>query len=221
MKCAILCGGLGTRLHPLTLNRPKSLVDVNGRPFIFHQLDLLQRRGIREVVLCIGHLGWDIVGELRRYYKFPLDVKHSHDGDGQLGTAGALRKALPLLGDSFFVLYGDSYLDAVDYHEVAKAFKDRCRLALMTVCRSERANCIYHDGKISLYDKRVRHPYMAHIDYGLSVLHRSALDGDESDLADVFHKLSECQQLAGYEVAKRYHNIGSLEGLEELRGYLK
>lgn len=221
MKVAILAGGLGTRLHPLTDNLPKSLVPVNGNPFIYHQLQLLREQGVTDAVLCVGHYDELIVATVGvKFYN--LHVEYSFDGENQqLGTAGALRKALPLLGESFFVLYGDSYLDAVNYHEVAKAFKDRCRLALMTVCRSERANCIYHDGKISLYDKRFRHPYMAHIDYGLSVLHRSALDGDETDLADVFHKLSECQQLAGYEVPKKYHSIGSLEGLEELRGYLK
>lgn len=227
MKCAILCGGLATRLRPLTDHMPKSLVDVNGKAFLFHQFELLKTQGVTDVVLCLGHYGNDIAGATAIGYDYGLHVEYSHDGDqllgtgGVLGTAGALRNALPFLGDMFYVLYGDSYLDGCHYRDVAAAFKNSGRLAMMTVCRSNRSNAIYADGQIMLYDKRIRHPYMAHIDYGLSVMHRSALDGDESDLADVYHKLSQCKQLAGYEVQSKYHSIGSFEGLEETRNYLK
>ena len=108
---AILSGGLATRLRPVTEQMPKALLEVAGEPFVAHQLRLLKREGITRVVLCVGHLGdkiRDAIGDGRR---FGLEVSYSFDGDTLLGTGGALRQALPLLGKCFFVLYGDSYLD--------------------------------------------------------------------------------------------------------------
>src|SRR5438270_487525 len=127
---AILAGGLGTRLNSITSSLPKALVDVNGEPFIAHQLRLLRRRGVTHVVICVGHLGHlieDFVGDGAR---FDLVADFAFDGPQLLGTAGALRQARHKLGQSFFVLYGDSYL-AVDYHKVLGAFERNAVLALM------------------------------------------------------------------------------------------
>src|SRR5262249_4931146 len=105
LPVVILAGGLGTRLHPLTERIPKSLLPVAGRPFIYHQLELLREQGVARVVLCVGHLGGqirDAVGDGRR---FGVAVEYSFDGGQLLGTGGALREALPLLGSAFFMLY--------------------------------------------------------------------------------------------------------------------
>ena len=107
---AILAGGLATRLQPLTRTLPKALVDVNGEPFVAHQLRLLRSRGIARVVICASHLGEMLLEYVGDGTRFGLEVGFSFDGPRPLGTAGALRKALPLLSEAFFVLYGDSYL---------------------------------------------------------------------------------------------------------------
>src|SRR6266576_791452 len=107
---AILAGGLGTRLGSLTENMPKSLVQVSGKPFLAHQLTLLRKQGIERVVLCVGHLSEMIRDQFEDGTNFGIALEYSFDGPRPVGTGGALRKALPLLGDNFFVLYGDSYL---------------------------------------------------------------------------------------------------------------
>lgn len=107
---AILCGGKGTRLAPLTDHLPKSLVDVNGKPFILHQLDLLKRQGYTDVVLLTGHLGSMIEAVVGDGSALGMSIGYSHDGDEPLGPDRAITKALPMLGDAFLVLYGDSYL---------------------------------------------------------------------------------------------------------------
>jgi hypothetical protein len=107
---AILAGGLGTRLYPLTERLPKALIEINGEPFLAHQLRLLRTRGIERVVLCIGQHGERIREYAGDGTRFGLAIDYSPDGPALLGTAGALRNALPLLGDAFFVVYGDSYL---------------------------------------------------------------------------------------------------------------
>src|SRR5579884_3647556 len=103
LACAILCGGLATRLRPLTETIPKSLIPIQGDPFIAHQLRLLRSRGIERVVVCAGFLGEMIREFIGDGGSFGLRATYSFDGGSLLGTAGAVRNALPLLDHSFFV----------------------------------------------------------------------------------------------------------------------
>ena len=121
---AILAGGLATRLRPITEKIPKSLVPVAGKPFLAHQLELLQSRGIRRAVLCVGYLGEMIQRDFGDGRAFGVQLDYSFDGPKLLGTGGAIKRALPLLGDEFFVLYGDSYLP-VEYRPIAEFFRQQ------------------------------------------------------------------------------------------------
>ncbi|MGH9694213.1 MAG: sugar phosphate nucleotidyltransferase, partial [Bryobacteraceae bacterium] len=159
----ILCGGLATRLHPVTETIPKSLIPINGEPFLAHQLRLLRSRGIAEVVLCAGFLGETIRNFAGDGSRFGLRISYSFDGPVLLGTAGAIRRALPYLPETFFVLYGDSYLPC-DYARVALAFDDSGKQGLMTVYRNQEqfdsSNVEYAGGRIVRYDKRQKTPAM-------------------------------------------------------------
>jgi N-acetyl-alpha-D-muramate 1-phosphate uridylyltransferase len=223
---AILAGGLATRLRPQTETIPKALLDVNGEPFIAHQLRLLADRGIKDVLLCCGYLGRMIEAYVGGGNRFGLRVGYSYDGERLLGTGGAIRRALPLLGERFFSLYGDSYLEC-DYNAVGAAFDASGKRALMTVYQNEGAydssNVEFRAGMIVAYDKRLRTPAMRHIDYGLGVWHRSAFDeipaDRPTDLVMVYQSLLAAGELAGYEVSRRFYEVGSIEGLEEFRRY--
>src|SRR5271154_4494816 len=219
---AILAGGLATRLRPITKKIPKSLVLVAGKPFLAHQLELLHARGIRRAVLCIGYLGEMIQREFGNE-AFGVKLDYSFDGDKLLGTGGAIKRALPKLGEEFFVLYGDSYLP-VEYAPVAGFFNRSGKLGLMTVYRNEgkydTSNVVFRDGEIIVYDKKVRSPEMRHIDYGFSLFKASVFDSYAADqifdLAEVMTKLVREKQLAGYEVPERFYEMGSPAGLAEL-----
>ena len=144
-----------------------------------------------------------------------------------LGTGGALKRALPLLGEKFFVLYGDSYLP-IDFKPVAEFFERSGRAGLMTVYQNEgrydTSNVVFGDGEIMVYDKKNKLPEMRHIDYGLSLFKASAFEewpGDKAfDLADVMQRLVARKQLAGFEVKERFYEIGSHAGLAELEALL-
>ncbi len=226
LPAAILAGGLGTRLHPLTREIPKALVEVRGEPFIAHQLRLLRGRGLERVVLCLGHLGEQVRAFVQDGARFGLRADYSFDGPALLGTAGALRQALPLLGEAFFVLYGDSYLPC-DYRAVEDAFRTAARPALMTVFRNDgqwdASNVEFEAGRILAYDKRNPTPRMRHIDYGLGVLTRSTLEAIPCpyDLAALYQDLLRRGHLAACEVHKRFYEIGSFEGLHQLEQYLE
>jgi len=228
LPLALLAGGLATRLDAVAAGRPKSLLPVAGEPFIAHQLRLLRRQGITRVVLCLGHLGSMIEAFVGDGSAFGLSVVCQFDGDTLLGTAGALRQALPLLGERFLVLYGDSYLD-IPFAPVQKAFERGEAPALMTVLRNEgrwdNSNVVFDGTRIICHDKRVRDPRMHYIDYGLSVASAevfAALSaGQAFDLADVYGSLARQGRLAGYEVFRRFYEIGTPEGLADTDAFLR
>lgn len=225
---AILAGGLATRLRPTTEKIPKALIPVAGQPFLAHQIRLLQNTGIRKVVLCVGYRGEMIEQEFGDGHNFGMEVSYSFDGPELLGTGGALKKAQPLLGQRFYVLYGDSYLP-INYAAPASAFVASGKLGLMTVFRNagrwDTSNVWFEAGAIKSYSKKERIPEMQHIDYGLGILGSKALaswpDGEAFDLADVYRDLISRNELAGFEVEQRFYEIGSSEGLAELDAMLR
>jgi NDP-sugar pyrophosphorylase family protein len=168
---AILAGGLATRLRPITEKIPKSLVPVAGRPILAHQLEMLHSQGVRKAVLCIGFLGEMIQKEFGNE-AYGIGLEYSFDGEKLLGTGGAIKRALPKLGEEFFILYGDSYLP-IQYSPVAEFFQCSGKPGLMTVYRNEglydTSNVVFANGEIKVYDKKVRLPEMKFIDYGLSL----------------------------------------------------
>jgi len=224
---ALLAGGLATRLRPITEKIPKVLVSVAGKPFLEHQLALLRKQGLTRVVLCLGHLGEMVVDQFGDGRAYGVQLEYSFDGPKLLGTGGALKQALPKLGENFFVLYGDSYLTE-PFGPVAEFFLRSGKLGCMTVYRNEgkydTSNVVFGDGEIKLYDKKQRLPEMRHIDYGLSLFNRRAFDewpdAQPFDLAAVMTRLVERKQMAGWEVKERFYEIGSHDGLEELNRLL-
>jgi N-acetyl-alpha-D-muramate 1-phosphate uridylyltransferase len=227
LPVAILAGGLATRLRPLTERLPKSLLPVAGRPFIFHQLELLSRQGVERVVLCVGHLAGQIQSALEAGASSRLKISYSFDGAEPLGTGGALKQALPLLGAEFFVLNGDSYLPC-SLAAIQSAYRGAQRPALMTVLRNgnrwDTSNVRFENGELLAYDKHAPRPDMQHIDFGLSVVSRAVFAGyaDSAviDLADIFRQLTLRGQLAAFEVTERFYEIGSPQGLRDAEEFL-
>jgi len=228
LPVAILAGGLATRLKPITEKVPKLLVEVAGEPFFSHQLRLLKAAGLNRIVLCVGYLGEKIVEEYGDGSKWGVQIDYSFDGPTLLGTGGALIRALPKLGDAFYVLYGDSYLP-VDYLRIGEFFLGTGKLSLMTVYENrgqfDSSNVWFEGGSIRVYNKKVKSPEMLHIDYGLGAFRKEAFDSFPRDavvdLAEVQMALLKAGQLAGFEIAERFYEIGSHAGLAELNELLR
>ena len=228
LPVVILSGGLATRMKPITEKIPKAMIDVAGKPFIHWQLIYLKEQGITDVILCIGHLGEVIEHYTGGGSQYGLKLTYSYDGDKLLGTGGAIKKIEHILPEAFFVLYGDSYLE-ISYAPIEKAFLSSKKMGLMTVYENvdlyDASNVVFQDGVLISYCKQTKTADMRHIDYGLGILRRDALldfpAQEKLDLADVYEKLAADKQLFGYEVFKRFYEIGSPKGLEDLRGKFK
>ena len=220
----VLAGGRGSRLGAQTASIPKPMVTVAGRPFVEHQLELLRRHGARRVVMCLGYLGHVVEEALGDGSRFGLQIRYSHDGPAPAGTAGAVRRALPLLDDVFMVLYGDTYL-RIDYGDVGRMFRQSQCPALMTVLRNRGqfapSNAVFSGGRVLAYDKRSPPPGAEWIDYGLSVFDRSVFDRRPyADLADLTRDLASARLLAGYEATERFYEIGTPEALAQTEAFL-
>jgi NDP-sugar pyrophosphorylase family protein len=219
---ALLAGGLATRLRAVTGAIAKSMVQVAGEPFIAHQLRLFAREGISDVIICSGYLSEQIEEFVGDGTAFGCQVRYSRDGDRLLGTGGAIRNALPLLGARFFVTYGDSYLDT-SFLPIYQAFVRSGRPGLLTVFRNDnkwdKSNIEYVDGTIRNYDKVRQTPTMKYIDYGIGAFDAAVFQdlpaAEPHDLGNLCHDLANRHLLAGFEVQQRFYEIGSPAGLAE------
>jgi NDP-sugar pyrophosphorylase family protein len=228
LPVCILAGGLGTRLGEHARTVPKALIEVVGKPFVFHQLELLRSYGARRFVLCVAHLGEQIEHVVGDGSSAGVSVSYAYDGPKPVGTAGAVRGALPQLGDAFFVLYGDTYL-RIDYRAVQLAFEASGLPALMTVLRNpgglDHTSNVEFDGRAVLaHDKHNPTPEMGWIDYGVSVLSATAMRTaapEASDLSEVFGELARGGRLAGYEATNRFYEIGTPAALAETDAFLR
>lgn len=221
----ILAGGLGTRLGALVRDTPKPLLEVAGEPFLIHQLRLLAANGVSEAVLCVGYRG-EAIAERIGAECCGVRISYSYDAPDLDGTLGAVRRALPLLGARFLILYGDTYL-RIDYAAVDAAWRRSGLPAAMTVLHNNgrwgASNATYAAGRVTAYDKRSPAPEMQWIDYGLCGLERETLDrfaADRHDLADLFHGLAENGLVHGYRAHERFFEIGTPAALAETDAFL-
>ena len=227
LPVAILAGGLGTRLGKKALNKAKVLIDVAGKPFISRQLNYLSDQGIKDIVICVGHLGNQIKNYIGNGSKYNLNVSYSDDSDRLLGTGGSIKKACQILGEHFFILYGDSFLP-VNFSLVEKAYFQEKKPALMTVLKNkgrwDKSNAYFKD-KCVKYNKKKPQKNMDYIDYGLNIVKNSIFSDFPSnevfDLADVFENLSNKSLLAGFEIYDRFYEIGSINGLNDTIEFFK
>jgi NDP-sugar pyrophosphorylase family protein len=221
----ILAGGRGTRLGQLTDDLPKALVPVAGRPFLEHPLALLRESGAGRIVISVGYRGDLIERTIGDGGRLGLQITYAHDGPSPLGTAGAIRGALPLLGDQFLVLYGDTYL-RIDYQRFAAAHRARRLLGSMSVLRNRGklspSNATVRNGLVIVYDKRIPPAGAEWIDYGLLAFRATAFEGEgPDDLSDVTSRLAEQGQLTAFEVEDRFYEIGTPEALAETDRFLR
>ena len=224
MQMVILCGGLATRLGNLAKDIPKSMMEIEGKPFLEYQIENLKRHSIKDVVLCAGHLSEKIEEHFRDGSKFDVNIKYSYDGDKPLGPIGAVKNAEPLLDDEFFIMYGDSYL-SVDFKEAYSFFKKNDKLSLMVVYKNhdkyDKSNLTVENNMVKSYGKKDA----IYIDYGTSVLRKKALDfipkNTMYSTGQFFSDLIKKKELLAFEAKERFYHIGNPEALEEFRNLIR
>jgi len=228
MQMVIICGGLATRLGNLSKNIPKSMIDIEGKPFLLYQIENLKKNNIKDILLCVGHLSEKIIDYFGDGKKFGVNITYSYDKDKALGPIGAVKNAEKLLDDEFFIMYGDSYL-SVDFQDAYNYFKKNNKPSMMVVYKNndkfDKSNLIIKDNLVVGYGDKERTKDMKYIDYGTSLLTKNCLkfvpNNEFFSTGKFFSKLIKERNLRAYEVFKRFYHIGNPESLEEFRNFIK
>jgi NDP-sugar pyrophosphorylase family protein len=216
-------------MHPRTLTVPKSMLEVAGRPFVDWQLERLAACGVRDVVMCVGHFADQIQQHVGDGSRFGARVVWSVEGPRLMGTGGAVRAALPWLGPTFLVTYGDSYLP-FDYSEPLRLLASHLDCdGVMAVFRNDNrwdASNVKTDGQWVLrYEKGASDPELDCIDYGATAFRRdviAALPADRPVGLDVAQlDLARRHRLRALVATERFYEVGSEEGLADLGRHLR
>jgi len=226
MKAAILAGGAGTRLYPITAYVPKTLLPIGNRYVIEYILDYLKHHGIRDIVMLVSESEFELVrnhlGDGRRF-----DVNVEYSVADRIGTAGALGVAGDLLGESFVVYYGDVLTD-MDLSEMLRFHLNRgavCTIAMSTSVPIEFGVArVAEDGRITYFEEKpILREYP--VSMGIHILEKEALPycNPQMDLAhDVIPRLmADGKKIYAYLTEKRHYDIGTFKSLEEVRVLLE
>jgi NDP-sugar pyrophosphorylase family protein len=228
MQMVIICGGLATRLGALAKNIPKSMMEIEDKPFLWYQIENLKKQNIKDIVLCVGHLSEQIEKYFGDGKSFGVNISYSYDKEKPLGPIGAVKNAESMLDNEFFIIYGDSYL-SVDFQDVIEYFKKYDYPALMVVYKNndkfDKSNLIIKDNLVVGYGEKDKSKEMIYIDYGTSLLTKKSLEivpkNEFFSTGQFFSKLIENKNLLSYEVNKRFYHIGDPDSLEEIRLFIK
>ncbi len=225
MQAVILIGGLGTRLRPLTYTIPKGLIEAAGRPFLDYELLYLKRFGVERVLFLTGYLGDQIEARFPDGSIPGLGFTYSRE-EKPLGTGGALKRALPLLEDEFFLLNGDTLLPA-DYGKLRESFLKFPGLALLSafpVAGSGIApNLLLGEGReIAGYGGSGG----THVDAGVGVFRKKIADyfpaEEKFSLEDrVYPELIRKGLLGFFPVEEYYYDIGTPARLRKFENFIR
>lgn len=229
LKAAILAGGRGTRLRPVTDVIPKPMIEIGGKPFLEHQINLLSKNGVAEILLCVGYLREKIMDYFGNGSRFGLKIDYSIE-EGFLGTGGALKKAKKCLQKDFILLYGDSYLP-IDYTRLVNSWSQCSSLGLV-VCYDNKdgiaVNNIYLDKEDFIREYNKSHPNkcMNCLEAGVMVFKKEVLESMADNRVisleeEIFPLLIKQGKLRGYLTGQRFYDIGTPQGLKEMKELLQ
>ena len=220
-EAIILLGGKGKRVDKFTKNKPKCLIDICGKPFLYYQLKYLKKNDIKNVILSTGYRSKDVENYVKTI-KF-LNIKTVKDGNQLLGTGGAINKSINILKEKFYVIYGDSYLSFKI--KSLKANKKYSTMAIYKNINKYDTSNVKKKLNHIIYNKSKKNRDYHYIDYGVSYLDKSIFNkikkNTKFDLATLLKKISKKKQLQGYVVKKRFYEIGSYNGIKQFRNYIK
>jgi NDP-sugar pyrophosphorylase family protein len=224
-QIVILAGGIGKRLGNLTKKKPKSLLPFHKKPFIFYQMDLLKKKGFKNILFLIGHQGQQIKKTLKNYNFSNININFSNEGSKRLGTGGALKKAKKKLFDNFFLIYGDTY-PQINFDQLKQNhFKKKLPYTMVVyknMNKLDKSNVFIKKGKVINYSKLSKKAQ--HIDYGVSLIEKDILKNIKKNSFDlgIVTKLAISSNMLNYLIEKkRFYEIGSLKGINQFNKFIK
>ncbi len=230
MQAVILAGGLGTRFRPLTLETPKPMIPVMGKPYLKYQLEYLKSYNVTDILLCVGYLGEKIQSHFGDGKSRGMSIRYSFE-EIPLGTGGALKNAENFLDDYFFLLYGDSFLP-INYSSLERHFYEVDKSVLMVLYDNGEDTSVPNNvsldkgGMVTQYEKETRNSLLQYVDAGVLALKKEILgsvspDGTVSLEQEIIPYNIARQECVGFVTHERFYDIGTPERLKRFERYLK
>jgi len=227
-QAVILCGGLGTRLRPLTDNLPKPMVMVNGKPFLYYLLEQLSEQGIVRFVLLTGYLGEKVSDYFGDGSQYGWSISYSK-GPTEWDTARRVWEARSQLDVQFLLLYSDNFVQ-FNLRKLKRLHKELgTPISLLLAPKSKGNIKVSKDGRIQAYDKTRSGEGFDYVEVGYMLVERDEILNDfpsHHDFPDfsfsaVLQKLAQKQKIAGLVVHDAYHSISDIERLALMSEYLR
>lgn len=232
VQAIILAGGRGERLGHLTRRVPKPMIKIGGLPLLEHQINLLKRYGIKDIIIITHYLSEVIEKYFKDGKNFGVKISYFRE-EKPLGTAGGLKEIEAKLKDDFLLLYGDIMLNLdvnefVEFHKIKGA---HASLALHPNCHPQDSDLaeINRDERITAFHPKP-HPENKYFQnlvnagfYAISpkILKYIKKDGKTDFGKDIFPKLVKVKKIYGYVTAEYLKDIGTPLRLQEARSDYK
>lgn len=215
--CIILCGGFATRLGSIASVTPKCLLEVNSKPFLYYQLKYLEKSGIKDIYLSVGHLSERFTDFVKKY-EFSVSITLINDGPLPLGTGGAVKNIIQKINSPAFVMYGDSFLRA-NFTNIFNTYNENSG-PLIVIYKNQNKydkSNVYFDGNSITYNKSRPNKLCEHIDYGIGVYKYKDFEktSESFDLSLIQEKFSIEKKLQFFEATERFYEIGTPESYKE------
>ena len=215
MQAVILAGGQGTRLQPFTLENPKPMYPIQGRPYMAHLLEQVRDFGISEAVLLLGYKAEKIIDYLAAEPIEGLTVQYSVT-PVEYETGARLRAAAGFIHDDFLLMYCDNYCP-ISFAKHLAAFRENHALVQMTAYANRdgytKNNLLIEDGQVKVYDKARQTPGLNGVDIGYALIAREVLDWlPEENISFerfAYARALEQGRLYATVTEHRYYSIGS------------
>ena len=231
MNIVLFCGGRGTRLSSISKGKPKVLIPINSKPFIYLLLDSLVNNGFKKIYLLTAFKSKDIKKELGLFYKSIPIIYIEDNKKLKPGTASALLNAMDILPEHFLLQYGDTILNInyQDFYEKSKNLKKGMLMSIFDNKKNlDKNNVLYDKNKLIYFNSESKNntekiKYANFIDYGLLGIKKLFLDKyieflkENESLKFFQEKLSFLDLIKPYTVKKRFYEIGTPQSYEDFR----
>ncbi len=232
MKAMIFAAGLGTRLQPLTNDKPKALVQVNGKTLLETAINKIIHAGINEIIINVHHFAQQVTDFVNENDKFGIDIHFSDESEELLDTGGGLKKASWFLkGGEPFLVYNVDILSDIDLRHLINHHKKNEALVTLAVRKRQTSRYLLFDRGFALCgwqnaktgEKKipVAKPDLKPFAFsGIHIIEPAIFDlmteSGRFSIIDVYLKLAKEHRILGYDHSRtRWLDLGRVENLKE------
>ena len=227
-QAIILCGGLGTRLRPLTDNMPKPMVPVNEKPFLQYLIEQIRTQGIRRILLLTGYRGEMIQEYFGTGETLDVEINYSH-GPAEWDTGRRIWEARKNLDSRFLLLYSDNFVQFNLQRLRELHQKHNVPISLLLAPKENGNIRVSSDGKIEAYDKTRSGEDFDYVEVGYMLIERDLVLEDfpaHADFPDfsfsaLLQKFAQQEKISGLVIRDTYHSISDVDRLQLMSEYLR